>query len=103
MKGRLRYQKLNEMRAKIIVSTKGGVVPEIAQIGPSEIIFGEAIRPEHLQSLKSFSIYFFALGKWNEYITNNFTLNESNPSSLKLNFDAETEKKFSKDFLLARC
>lgn len=103
MKGRLRYQRLKEMRAKVIVATKGGSFPEIVQIGPSEIIFGEVLRAEHLQSLKSFSIYFFTLGKWNEYITSSFDLNETNPSSLKLKFDAETEKKFSKDFLLARC
>lgn len=103
MKGRLRYQKLNEMRAKVIVATNGGSFPEINQIGPSEIIFGEVIKPEHLIALKSFSIYFFTLGKWNEYITNDFVLNESNPSSLKLKFDTETEKRFSKDFLLARC
>lgn len=103
MKGRLRYQKLNALRVKVIMATHGGTIPEINQIGPSELIFGEAIRPEHLKTLKSFSIYFFTLGKWNEYITSNFSLNESNPSSLKLNFDAETEKRFSKDFLLARC
>lgn len=103
MKGRLKYQKLGEIRARVILATLGTTFPEINQIGPSEIIFNESIHQEQLKTLKSFSIYFYTLGKWNEYVTCNFSLDEANPCSLKLKFDAETERRFSKDFLLARC